>query len=220
MRYDNLRIARLVASPERFAEAARNGRTAYGPAVRSVSVPERIDALFREMRAAEAEGRLTDDLRKTYWAAVADLEKVPTPALTEAVREPQREAPPQALEITAKREEPGAESAMLIYERGLDEPLMRRMPETKPARTPKPKQQKPPAPQQSGAALVVAMVAGVPLPGRPGERPRHPGSRLPRRFLRARRALDRRALPAVPRQSFPDRQIPKMIQTLLKNATT
>ncbi len=147
MRYDNLRIARLVASPERFAEAARNGRTAYGPAVRSVSVPERIDALFREMRAAEAEGRLTDDLRKTYWAAVADLEKVPTPALTEAVREPQREAPPQALEITAKREEPGAESAMLIYERGLDEPLMRRTPETKPARTPKPKQQKPPAPQ-------------------------------------------------------------------------
>ena len=36
---------------------------------------------------------------------------------------------------------------MLIYERGLSEPLTRRAPETKPARTPKPKQKKPPAPQ-------------------------------------------------------------------------
>jgi hypothetical protein len=144
MRHDNPRIARMVATPERFAEAARGGREAFGPAVRSVSVPERIDVLFREMRAAEVEGRLTDELRSAYYAAVSALEK-PTPA-AEAVR---RE-PPKALEITARREAPGEESAVLMYERGPSEPITRRIPETKPVKpvkSAKPRPKKPATPQ-------------------------------------------------------------------------
>jgi uncharacterized protein len=133
MRYDNPRIARMVSSPERFAEAARKGREAYGPAVRSVSVPERIDALFREMRAAEIEGRLTDDLRNAYFAAVAALEKPPAPP-----PEAKRVEPPKALEITARREAPGEESAVLVFERGPSEPITRGVPETKPAKPLKP----------------------------------------------------------------------------------
>jgi hypothetical protein len=135
----------MVASPERFAEAARKGREAFGPAVRSVSAPERIDALFREMRAAEVEGRLTDELRNAYFAAVAELEK-PAPAAAAA-----RPEPPKALEITARREAPGEESAVLMYERGPSEPITRRPPETQPAKpvtTAKPRPKKPAAPVQ------------------------------------------------------------------------
>jgi uncharacterized protein len=134
MRYDNARIARMVASPERFGEAARRGREAFGPATRSVSAPERIDALFREMRAAEIEGRLTDDLRNAYYNAVSELEKprAPPPQVV-------RETPPKALEITARREAPGEESAVLMYERGPSEPITQRMPETKPVKPAKPK---------------------------------------------------------------------------------
>lgn len=140
MRYDNPRIARMIAPPERFAEAARRGRESFGPAARSVTVPERIDALFREMRAAEAEGRLTEDLRRAYYAAVAELERPPPTPAVEAARPPET---PQALEITARREAPGEESALLIYERGISEPITRRIPETPPARTSKPKPKKP-----------------------------------------------------------------------------
>jgi hypothetical protein len=128
MRHDNPRIARMVASPERFAAAARSGREAFGPAVRSVPVPERIDALFREMRAAEVEGRLTDELRNAYFAAVAELEK-PAPAA-----QAERREAPKALEITARPEAPGEESAVLTYEHGPSEPIARRVPETKPAK--------------------------------------------------------------------------------------
>ncbi len=142
MRHDNPRIARMVA-PDRFAEAARSGRDAFGPAVRSVPVPERIDALFREMRAAEAGGRLTDDLRDAYHAAVQALSQ-PGPA---PQAETSRAAPPKALEITARREAPGEETAILVYERGISEPITRRAPEA-PAAKPKSK----PQPKKPAAA--------------------------------------------------------------------
>ena len=131
MRYDNPRIARMVGAPERFAEAARLGKDAFGPAVRSVPVPERIDALFREMRSAEAEGRLTDELRDAYHAAVSELRRPPPAAAAPA-------ATPKALEITARRAAPGEESAVLMYERGPSEPITRRAPEFEPAKVAKP----------------------------------------------------------------------------------
>lgn len=129
MRYGNPRIARMVASPERFAAAARQDRAAFGSAPRSVPVPERIDALFREMRTAEAEGRLTDDLRDAYYAAVQALAKPAAPSA-----EAQRAGPPKSLEITARRQAPGEESAVLMYERGPGEPITRRAPATQPAK--------------------------------------------------------------------------------------
>ena len=143
MRYDNPRIARMVGTPERFAEAARLGKDAFGPAVRSVPVPERIDALFREMRSAEAAGRLSDELRDAYYAAVSELRR-PMPAAAAPA------ATPKALEITARREAPGEESAVLMYERGPSEPITRRPPESTPAKVAKPAKPKakPPAVQQ------------------------------------------------------------------------
>ena len=118
IRHDHARIAAVVSSPDRFAEAVRDRGNA-GPAVRSVPVPDRIDALVREMRVAESEGRLSEDLRAAYAAALAELERNKAAAVTESARATQ----PKALEITARRGEPGKEQAMLIYERGPDEPL-------------------------------------------------------------------------------------------------
>ncbi len=140
MRHDNPRIARMVA-PDRFAEAARSGREAFGPAVRSVPAPERIDALYREMRAAEADGRLTDNLRDAYFAAVQALSQ-PGPA---PQAEAQRRDTPKALEITARRDAPGEESAILVYERGASEPVAGRVAEPAPARAAKKPQPKKPA---------------------------------------------------------------------------
>ena len=129
IRNDHARIAAVVSSPDRFAEAVRD-RASAGPPVRSVPVPDRIDALLREMRIAESEGRLSEELRAAYAAALAELNQIkPTDA-----NETARASQPKALEITARRGEPGKEQAMLIYERGPDEPLSEPLP---------PKQSKP-----------------------------------------------------------------------------
>jgi len=140
IRHDHARIAAVVSSPDRFAEAARD-RASAGPAVRSVPVPDRIDALLREMRVAESEGRLSEELRAAYAAALAALERNKPTSPNEAARATQ----PKALEITARRGEPGKEQAMLIYERGPDEPLSQAPP-------PKPSKPKKTAPVAPAAA--------------------------------------------------------------------
>jgi hypothetical protein len=93
-------------------------------------VPERIDASPRDARGG---GRRPPHrrARNAYFAAVSALEK-PPPA--EAVH---RE-PPKALEITARREAPGEESAVIMYERWPSEPITRALPETQPVKPAKP----------------------------------------------------------------------------------
>src|SRR5262245_26395908 len=137
MRYEHVRIAKMVANPEQFADAARAPRESFGAAVRSAPVPERIDTLFREVRVAEAEGRPADDLREAYAMALAELAKR---RLTPAAENAARSNVPTALEISAKRDAPGQEKAMLIYDTGHEEPLAGKGPETKPAKRSTPKQ--------------------------------------------------------------------------------
>jgi hypothetical protein len=120
LRHDRVRIAALVGSPERLAEAVRRPREAT-PAPRSKPVPERIEALLNEMRAAEAAGRLTEEMRAAYRAALAELEQAQTAAAqAEAAR---AAAMPKALEITARRAAPAEQDATLIYERGAGQPV-------------------------------------------------------------------------------------------------
>jgi hypothetical protein len=111
MRHGNYRIAKLVSDPERFGEAARQPAEQFGAPVRSLPAPQRMDALMRQMRIAEAEGRPIDELRQAYIDALEEL--YPTPA--EAELPP---GAPAALEITAERGTPGREKAQLIYDRG------------------------------------------------------------------------------------------------------
>lgn len=111
MRNGNPQIAKLVASPERFAAAARVPES-YGEPTRSQAAPARLDDLIREMRAAQAEGRLTPELQQAYLAAVRQLRQ---PAQADAAR---RDDVPKALEIRAWRADPGRERATLIYDPG------------------------------------------------------------------------------------------------------
>lgn len=113
MRYDHVRLARMVANPAEFAEAAKQAPASRGEPSRSVPMPEKVEALLREMRFLESMGHLTPDQKAGYLDAIAALQK-------EAEQPPTREATPaaapQALEITAKRGAPGEEKAELIYQ--------------------------------------------------------------------------------------------------------
>ncbi|MFZ5557185.1 MAG: ankyrin repeat domain-containing protein [Pseudomonadota bacterium] len=115
MRYENVRIARMVSTQEEFARAARAPES-FGPKTRSALAPARIQALMREMLAAEAAGRLTPALYETYQAALADLRKESERA--GARDDAPRVDAPKALVIRAKRGAPGKEKATLIYEDG------------------------------------------------------------------------------------------------------
>lgn len=115
MRYENVRIAKMVSTREQFAQAARSPQS-FGPPTRSVPAPARIQALMREMLAAEAAGKLTPELYASYQAALAELQ-----AETDRRKAAGDEAPPaapKALLIRARRGEPGQESATVIYEDG------------------------------------------------------------------------------------------------------
>lgn len=131
MRYGHPRIAKAVSSPDRFSEAARQPEGSFGPRTRSDPIPEKIEALEREMRAADAEGRLSDDLLQSYFLEIRALERK-----QQAATIPPE---PKALEIRAKRGEPGKEKATLIY----DEPRGRQLPQPGQAVPVKPAQNAP-----------------------------------------------------------------------------
>jgi hypothetical protein len=109
MRHGNANIARAVGTPERFAAAARSPES-FGPRVRSNPVPSRLDELVKEMRKAEADGRLTPELQMAYLLAVRDLRRT-----AEVARDAQQGVP-RAVEITARRAQPGEESAVILYQ--------------------------------------------------------------------------------------------------------
>ncbi len=114
MRNGHPRIAREVGSPERMAAAAR-APDSFGPVTASRPVPSRLEDLMREMRAAEAEGRLTPELQSAYLAAVRDLRRAS--AAPQAAAEPTPRAElPRVLEIRARRGPQDEERARLIYQ--------------------------------------------------------------------------------------------------------
>jgi len=110
MRNGHANIAKAVGTPERFAAAARSPES-FGPRVRSNPVPSRLDELIKEMRMAEADGRLTPELQMAYLLAVRDLRRT-----AEVARDARQQGVPRALEITARRSEPGQESAVILYQ--------------------------------------------------------------------------------------------------------
>ena len=120
LRHERIRIAALVGSPERLAEAVRRPRDPAAP-MRSRPIPERIETLLKEMRAAEAEGRLTEEMRTAYRTALAELEK--TRAAAAAEEAARAAAVPKLLEITARRAAPAEQEATLVYERGAAQPV-------------------------------------------------------------------------------------------------
>jgi hypothetical protein len=118
MRYGNLKIARMVSSPEQFAEAARRPQDAWGEPQRSKPVPDRIAVLIDEMRKAEYRGRLTAEMQGAYLAAVRELREIrrQEAAAAAASGAPPAVGVPTALEITARRDAPGQEKAELRFQ--------------------------------------------------------------------------------------------------------
>lgn len=113
MRYNNLRIARMIATPEEFALAVKAPPESFGVARRSVPPPGEIAEILRQIRLAQSQGKPVDDLRKALFDAVAAFKKDAVP-LAAAKSKNRKSLPPKALVITADRREAGAERAEVI----------------------------------------------------------------------------------------------------------
>jgi hypothetical protein len=107
MRYGNPQIAKMVTTPDRFAEAARTPPEQFGTPTRSLPPAQRLASIAEAMRAAEAAGRPTFELQEQYLKAVRELR---------AAQAQSEQGAPTALEIRAQRGAPGREKAILIYE--------------------------------------------------------------------------------------------------------
>jgi tetratricopeptide (TPR) repeat protein len=110
MRNNNLRIAREISGSQRFAVAAAQPAASWGQAVRSQPVPDRADALLNQARKMEASGRRNEAL-KLYRAALAAIRQAD--AATSKVAASVR--PVKGMVITARRGQPGAQTAALSY---------------------------------------------------------------------------------------------------------
>ncbi len=111
MRYDHLRLAKMISSPEEFAIAVKAPKESFGEATRSAAVTPTIDAILKEIRLAEAEGRSSEELHKKLRAAVNELRVSSVPL---AQRPMPRPYVPRSMVITARRAQPGAERAQLV----------------------------------------------------------------------------------------------------------
>lgn len=114
MRYDHYRVGKMISTPEEFEIAVKAPKESFGEASRAVAAPARIETLLREMRAAEAKGLWTDDLRKELQAAAESLRRSATPSPEYARRPAPRVYQPKSLVITARRNRPGAERAEVV----------------------------------------------------------------------------------------------------------
>ncbi|MCK9285585.1 MAG: ankyrin repeat domain-containing protein [Rhodocyclaceae bacterium] len=115
MRHGNLRIARMVASADQFAAAARMPAQSFGAAIRSVPPPGRIADLLRQIRIAEGQGKPTAELRKLFFAAVNEFKRDASAKPTSRSAKPKAAKAPAGLVITAERRNPGGERAEVVY---------------------------------------------------------------------------------------------------------
>lgn len=110
MRNNNLRIAREISGHQRFAEVVKQPPAARGKPLRSQVAPDRVDLLLAQARRLEAAGK-RDAALKAYRAALAAIRQADAAAGKAAV--PARAV--NGMVVTARRNQPGAQSASLSY---------------------------------------------------------------------------------------------------------
>lgn len=113
MRYGHFSIAKLVSSKEEFGKAVTQPPEFFGPAVTSEEAPDKLNRIMHEIRVAQSAGLPTDELRASFWEAVAEATRdMPPSMVTERLR-------PRALVIRARRGSVDGtqESAELVYEK-------------------------------------------------------------------------------------------------------
>jgi len=116
MRYDHYRAGKMISTPEEFAIAVKAPKETFGAVTRSAAAPSEIEEILRQMRAAEAEGRPTDALRKQLMAAVEAIKRGNAPSAQNARRPAPRPYQPKSIVITARRGQAGAERAEVIVD--------------------------------------------------------------------------------------------------------
>lgn len=167
MRYDHLRLAKMISSPEEFEIAVKAPRESFGQALRSAAVPREIDEIMQEIRAAEAEGRPSVDLHRKLLATSKALQRASAaPAAQKAIPRPYM---PPSMVITARRGRPGAERAQLMVDGKAAASVTAASPGT-------------PSPAQSAAA---AQVADLLRQIRLAEAQGHPADDLRQQLYRA-----------------------------------
>ena len=114
MRYNHLRLAKMIASPEEFAVVVKAPPESFGEASRSAALPPTVEAIMREIRAAEAEGRPSAELHERLRAAVNELRRASPQPL--AQRPMPRPYQPRSMVITARRAQPAAERVQVVVD--------------------------------------------------------------------------------------------------------
>ena len=113
MRNNNLTIAKTIAGMK-FPEIASRPAASFGPPVRSVPVPDRVDSMLAQARKLELAGKREEAL-KTYRAALALVKQVDSSkGKTGKAAEPAKAV--SGLTITAKRGKPTQQTAGLQYQ--------------------------------------------------------------------------------------------------------
>lgn len=112
MRHGNVSIAKLVSSPEAFANAVRTQPADIPPPVRSIAAPQQIEDLLRRIRQAEGQNLPTAGLRKQLATALMRQREENKRSLVDAERKQGSEV--KGIVITAQRQG-GGEKAELVY---------------------------------------------------------------------------------------------------------
>ena len=112
MRHGNVSIAKLVSSPEAFANAARTQPADLNPPMRSIAAPQQIEDLLRRIRQAEGQNLPTAGLRKQLATALVRQREENKRAMLEAERKAAGAV--KGIVITAQRQG-GGEKAEVVY---------------------------------------------------------------------------------------------------------
>lgn len=108
MRYDHLRLGKMISTPEEFEIAVKAPKESFGEASRSALVPARVEEILKQIREANAEGRETSELRKQLHTAIAEFRGTVKPLGMVGPKVIKPAPPPKALVITARRKQPEA----------------------------------------------------------------------------------------------------------------
>lgn len=112
MRHGNVSIAKLVSSPEAFANAARAQPANKMLPMRSIAAPQQIEDLLRRIRQAEGQNLPTAGLRKQLATALVRQREENKRAMREAERKDAGAV--KGIVITAQRQG-GGEKAEVVY---------------------------------------------------------------------------------------------------------
>ena len=112
MRHGNVSIAKLVSSPEAFANAVRSQPADIPQPVRSIAAPQEIEDLLRRIRQAEAQNLPTAGLRKQLSTALMRQREENKRAMAGSERK--EAAAVKGIVITAQRQG-GGEKAEIVY---------------------------------------------------------------------------------------------------------